>query len=384
MQFSHAIFLDEESQLKVADFLPGKPIPEKILVIFPGALGDFVCFLPTLKKLATEGAVDLLARKEYADLLTPAVSVQSLERREITRLFVPQADRDGELQRFFGSYAAIYSWTGSKQPDFVRNLALLCRGRLQIFPFLPRDWRMHTADYYLSCLGEKDPGDNFPAISLSSVPLAWGERFWRQNGLEQRRVLALAPGSGAREKNWPVLFYHAVARWWEEKIGGKVVIILGPAEEERGELEHSWGEGIVVRSLGLGSVAVLLTQCDLYLGNDSGVTHLAAALGIETVALFGPTDFLQWAPRGKSVTVITRGLECSPCIHAVTKRCPDRRCLSELFPQEVIDILEEVGRKPSRHDGIEVTALTRGGTRIKVKTKCERRFNARESFPYGG
>ncbi len=96
-------------------------VQEKILVIFPGALGDFICFLPTLQKLAEGRKVDLLARSEYAGLVPENVATRALECYEISRLFAPGAEQDERLRDFFGSYGNIYSWMASSQPQFVRQ-----------------------------------------------------------------------------------------------------------------------------------------------------------------------------------------------------------------------------------------------------------------------
>jgi ADP-heptose:LPS heptosyltransferase len=316
-------------------------IPKKNLVIFPGALGDFICFLPALEKIARAGGLDLLARTEYGDLLPPTVTTRSVECYEISRLFVPGAERDERLKCFYRSYSSIYSWMGSNQPDFVKHLQILSGNRLWIFPFRPSSSRIPMVDYYLSCLGEGYPREIFPAIPLRSDALSWIQGFWQQSGLQERRILVLAPGSGAAEKNWPIQFYKVVAEWWEKRFG-KVIALLGPVEEDRGGIGNHWGHALVLRGLELAKVAALLTQCDLYLGNDSGVTHLAAALGAEALALFGPTDPVQWAPRGKKVTAISQNVECSPCVHSVMKACPHRKCLTTLNPVDVIGKLEEV------------------------------------------
>ncbi|MGH7773884.1 MAG: glycosyltransferase family 9 protein [Candidatus Binatia bacterium] len=318
-----------------------RSIPKKNLAIFPGALGDFICFLPALEKIARVGGLDLLARTEYGDLLPQTITTRSVERYEISRLFVPGTEGDERLKSFYRSYAFIYSWMGSSQPDFVKNLKILSGNRLRIFPFRSSNSRLPMVDYYLSCLGEGHPREIFPDIPLRSDALSWIQGLWRQSGLQERRILVLAPGSGAAEKNWPIQFYKVVAEWWEKRFG-KVIVLLGPIEEERGESGNHWDHALVLCGLELAKVAALLPQCDLYLGNDSGVTHLAAALGVETVALFGPTDPAQWAPRGKRVTVVSRNVECSPCIHSVMKACPHRKCLTTLNPVDVIGKLEEV------------------------------------------
>ena len=286
--------------------------------------------------------MDLLARTEYGELLPAAVRTRSLECYEISRLFVSGADEEESLQRLLGSYASIYSWMGSAQQDFVRNLRVLSEGQLRIFPFRPSASRVHMADYFLSCVGEGHPAEILPDVPIRAGALAWSRRFWQQSGLEGKKVLILSPGSGSREKNWPPEFYLVVAEWWEKKFGGKAVVVLGPVEEEKEQDGYHWGWARMVRGLELAKVAALISQGDLYLGNDSGVTHLAALLGVETVALFGPTDPAEWAPRGRRVTVITQNVECSPCLPPIMKSCPHRKCLTTLSPGNVIHRLEEL------------------------------------------
>lgn len=332
---------------------------EKLLVIFPGALGDFVCFLPALRKLAEKGKVDLLARAEYADLVPTTLWVGSRERYEVSRLFAPGAEQDARLKAFFGSYDAIYSWMGSGRPEFVRRLALLSEGRARVFPFRPRPG-VHAADYYLSCVGEALPSVLSPSVDLKPDALLWAEELLRPQEAS-KRVLAIGPGSGASEKNWPGRFFRAVARWWEERRAGRSLVILGPAEEERQE-EGEFGSALVVRGLSLARVAALLSRAHLYLGNDSGITHLAASVGVQTVALFGPTDARQWGPRGKAARVLTGGAKCAPCAYEAMKGCSHRKCLTELSPSSVIELLEELSER------CEAPSLTRGGTEIRVNS----------------
>lgn len=341
-------FCVRKVNLKLVRVAGSEPIPEKILVFFPGALGDFICFLPALEKLATATEVDLYARTEYAGLPPAPVRVYSLERYEVSRLFVPGAEREERLQRFFGPYSRIYSWMGSGQQDFVKHVQMLAGGKLSIFPFRPSGSRIHMVDYFLSCVGIEAPREMLPDILIRPGALAWRRWFWRRSGLEGKRVLVLSPGSGAREKNWPIGSYMAVAEWWEKKFDGQSVVVLGPVEEEREQNGNCWGNARVVRGLELAKLAALISRCDLYLGNDSGVSHLAAAVGVKTVALFGPTDPLQWAPRGRRVTVVTQNVECSPCLPQVMKLCPHRKCLNALSPDSVIHRLEELLKMTNR------------------------------------
>jgi ADP-heptose:LPS heptosyltransferase len=311
---------------------------EKILVLFPGAPGDFICFLPALELLARNHSVDLLARTEYADLVAPGIYASSIERREIGRLFIAHAGRDEALRRFFAPYLSIYSWTGSGDRSFASNLALLAGGKAKLFPFRPLDPAVHISDYYLDCVGGKLGRETYPTIPLRRNALFWARNWLGERGFEREKILALAPGSGAREKNWPTQYFRQVERWWQGK-GGVSFVIFGPAEEERFEKDRDWSGATVARGMDLKNVAALLSLCDVFLGNDSGLTHLAASVGVETVALFGPTDPGAWAPRGRRVTVVSRNVACAPCERETMKSCPHRQCLTTITPTAAIDIL---------------------------------------------
>lgn len=123
------------------------------------------------------------------------------------------------------------------------------------------------------------------------------------------RLLVMAPGSGSLEKNWPLSSYYEVARALAWEGGLRVVWLAGPAEEPL--LPYIQGlaaaqEQVVWVGEPLGRVAGLLSRTHLYLGGDSGITHLAAAAGARrVVALFGPTDPRIWSPLGEQVIVLT-------------------------------------------------------------------------------
>jgi len=119
----------------------------------------------------------------------------------------------------------------------------------------------------------------------------------------------MAPGSGGAAKNWPLSRYYTVARALAWEAGLKVVWLAGPAEAP--VLPYIQGlaaaqEQVVWANEPLERLAHLLARTQVYLGGDSGITHLAAAAGARrVVALFGPTDPRVWAPWGEQVTVLT-------------------------------------------------------------------------------
>jgi len=340
-----------------------KSAPNRRLVLFPGALGDFVCFLPALQILSQGEQVDLLAHSEFADLVFPEINVGSLERYEIHRLFIPGASQEKALRDFFGAYSSIFSWMGSGQSTFVRELAFVSQGRAAVFPFQPAQERMHQSDYYLACVGRPSAVTSAPEIFLKPEARAWSESFYREHFLTDKQMIALAPGSGAREKNWPVNSFRAVADWWCQRPRSAVMVLLGPVEEEKGDYTALARGAVVASNLNLGRLAALLARSDLYLGNDSGVSHLAAALSVVSLVLFGPSRVKQWSPRGRNVAVVSQHVECAPCAAPVMKICPHRKCLTTLDPQSIIRELDKLAEKVKM---AEKVTLTRGGSGIRV------------------
>jgi ADP-heptose:LPS heptosyltransferase len=110
--------------------------------------------------------------------------------------------------------------------------------------------------------------------------------------------LAVHPGSGSLAKNWPADRFAEAARRLSG--GGPWLLVLGPAEADTGE----WPGAVVAREWPLRVLAAAVSRAGLFLGNDSGVAHLAAAAGAPALTLFGPTDPAVWAPEGRSVVTL--------------------------------------------------------------------------------
>ena len=156
----------------------------------------------------------------------------------------------------------------------------------------------------------------------------------------RRAWLAVAPGSGQAGKNWPLSHYYEVSRAlaWEYKLG--VVWLAGPAEAAwlpyLEALAAAQGQALLAGAP-LTRVAAVLSRCRLFLGNDSGLTHLAAAVGgPAVVALFGPTDPGVWAPPGKRVRILTGTCAQAPCARGRAIPCPKPQCLEDLSPERVL------------------------------------------------
>lgn len=152
--------------------------------------------------------------------------------------------------------------------------------------------------------------------------------------------LAVAPGSGQPRKNWPLSHYYEVTRALAWQFGLKVVWLAGPAEMSLlpylSALAQAQGH-LLLANLPLPRVARILFRCRLYIGNDSGLTHLAAAVAApEVLALFGPTDPCVWAPRGPQVHALVAPCSQAPCAVGRTIPCEEPQCMGALLPESIL------------------------------------------------
>jgi ADP-heptose:LPS heptosyltransferase len=277
------------------------------LVVFPGALGDFVCFLPTLRALrrrhadhtlvvvAQAAVLPLATRPELADAGVP------IESAAVSQLFVAGADLRALLadprvggRGSDGRVARVYSWFAADDPVVAANLRALGAGatiRHVPFQLAPHD-RRHVARYFLETADCRD-APCVPVLPLRDEEIAAADAFWRAHRLDGGAVLAVHRGGGGRHKRWSDDGYRAVTCWWRER-GGRVLEVAGPADPQAPlDPRH-----VVVRDLSIGDVSAVLGRAGLFVGCDSGVTHLAGAVGLRGVVIFGPTAARRWRPLG--------------------------------------------------------------------------------------
>jgi heptosyltransferase-2 len=138
--------------------------------------------------------------------------------------------------------------------------------------------------------------------------LGLGDEWLRGHRLgASERFVAIHPGSGSAKKNWPVERWLELARAMIAD-GHRLVVFGGEADQEiLGVIDREFAKGTIdfARDLPLPMVASVLARAQRYFGHDTGVTHIAAAVGIPATVLFGPTDPSVWAPRGENVRVVT-------------------------------------------------------------------------------
>lgn len=169
---------------------------------------------------------------------------------------------------------------------------------------------------------------------------------------EQRKLfdVVIHPGSGSRKKCWPIGNFLQTAR---ELISNghakKILFILGPAEEYLREnimqfVQTQDGAALYMEGQDLWMVADTLGSSQNYLGNDSGISHLAAWCGAESTILFGPTDAKLWRPPLSNTEILTSPARCSPCGVAYRK-CNDVHCMEEIPVEHVISsVIKDIQR----------------------------------------
>jgi hypothetical protein len=258
------------------------------LVIRPGAIGDFIVSLPALECLASRSAGDSLeiwTATPHIPLVRFADRVRGIASTGLDLLGV--ADAPARLLDELGGFDSIVSWYGANRPEFralVDSLGL----PFTFFPALPEAaGGQHAADFYLR---QVHPLADCSSDGIPRIPCHPEEA-----GVSEPADFAVIhPFSGSSAKNWPLQRFRTIARGLERRM--PVRWCTGPDDPPLAG---------AVRIDDLYRLACWLSQARLYIGNDSGITHLAAAAGTPVLALFGPTDPAVWAPRGRHVRVAT-------------------------------------------------------------------------------
>lgn len=272
----------------------------RVLLARAGALGDLVLLGPALLDLRAAGCrVTLLAPARVAAPLVAgrlADGVLDWESPAGGQLLAGTAPEDWR-RALEGCEAAL---AYSRSPALLSALALQ---RVRVVRHDPEPGPgAHAAEWLRRPLAElgvaraPDPPPAWPTAELEAPAARLLEELGGPG------FLSVHMGSGSARKNWPATCFEELAAGLAE--GRPWLHVSGPAET--GAADHSRGlsRRVHARQLPLGQLAALLARAGLHVGNDAGVSHLAAAVGVPTLALFGPTDPGVWAPVGRAVRAL--------------------------------------------------------------------------------
>jgi ADP-heptose:LPS heptosyltransferase len=289
----------------------------RVTVVHQGALGDTVLLVPLFRALrARFGAEEdvrltVVTRPNLGQMMVMMGWVDdyaSADDREHTSWF---AAPDGLAPNAIPAWSAcdlLLSAVSNGRDAWAQN------ARLAMKPSAEGVWRVETPVMFFE---PRPPGDfcgHVTAWHRDQLAALGFKNAGREKGALLRSnpdgAIVIHPGSGGEAKCWPRENFLELGRALRRN-GIVPTFILGEAEEDR------WGKAAVeglkaefpwYMHMGLFELAERMGRARLYLGNDSGVTQLAAAIGVPVIALFGPSDDTQWRPIGPSVRVL-RGPE---------------------------------------------------------------------------
>jgi ADP-heptose:LPS heptosyltransferase len=315
----------------------------EILVLHPGGLGDSILSLPAISLLRRRFPSARLTIAGNVDHLTPIASryaerVISLSTLPIHRLYINEDLRPEEIT-FWKSYDRIVSWTGSGNPTFEKRMReIQPEACIAAWKPNPGDTR-HVSQLFADSLGLAIPSEKTlePArIFLDSKMRDEGRQWLLNHGWNgQDPLIAIHPGAGSKEKRWSLAHYIELARHLVIQEKRKILVIEGPAEPGLArQMTQRIPMHAVILSEGapLGPLAAVMEHCNLFVGNDSGLAHLAAALNVRCIVIFGPTAPGHWAPLGSHVRVIRNPQVCAGCASGSTRHT----CLDSIMVEEIL------------------------------------------------
>jgi len=284
----------------------------RILVLRGGAIGDFILTLPGLKALRDarpRAHMEILGYKHIAVLAENrfyAQAVHSIEYGPLARFFARNSELPAELADYFASFDLIVSYLYDPDRIFETNLRRCGVENLICGPPRIVENAGHAARQLAQPIEQL--GINVVGLAERFFPSSEDREFAREFlGSMSQPIIAIHTGSGSHEKNWPlenwVRLLSPGSRFVDLE---SLLVISGEADQtQTNQLEHEWkNRGVrFVKNLPLPQLAAVLEHT-VFVGHDSGISHLAAAAGANCVLLFGPTDPDVWAPANDNVWVL--------------------------------------------------------------------------------
>jgi len=291
----------------------------RILVIRGGAIGDFMLTLPALKALREaypDAHIEVLGYKHIAALAENrfyAQAVRSIEYGPLSSFFATDSKLSAELAGYFATFDLIVSYLYDPDRIFENNLRRCGVENLLCGPAKILKKGDHAARQLVRPIEEL--GIKVADLTEKIFPSEEDRQFAREFlQTPSQPIVAIHPGSGSKKKNWPsenwIELFSNNNRF--SGVGDEVVknlpliIVSGEADKEQtAQLEHAWKDRDIrfAKDLTLPHLAAVLEHT-IFVGHDSGISHLAAAAGAKCILLFGPTDPHVWAPKNQNVQIL--------------------------------------------------------------------------------
>lgn len=318
----------------VSSCAPSTPTPVasgsasgRILVVRGGALGDFILTLPVLAALRTHfpgNRIEVLGYPQWAQLAVEtglADDARSIDARPLAGFFARGGTLDPGLSGYFRSFHLIVSFLFDPDLIFRGNVGLTSQAGFIQGPHRPDEaLSQHACEQLLR------PLQQLAVFDADAVPRL--QRAREGAFPKGARRIAVHPGSGSERKNWPETAWRELLSRLAQAPELQFLLVGGEAEGER---LHRLAAALppdrveVLRARPLPEVASRLAGCAGFLGHDSGITHLAAAVGLPGVVLWGPSCLSVWRPRSERMEIVESGGDLATLpVETVESRVRDR------------------------------------------------------------
>lgn len=306
-----------------------------VIIMHPGALGDVLLALPAMRALRASFPLHehlLIAGSGVGKLLQTCAEVDraiAIEGSTMATLLAAGATVPANLRACLNRCDLFVCWMGDAGGDLALTSHGLGAQRVIFRSPFDGQWEgLHQSDRFLETVRDViGPGNYRSALRLPCSAVTRARGLITGTGGPGLGVVALHPGSGSRHKCCQASLFGAACR---ELFARSYTPILlgGPADDTTlaDAVTECAEPPPIYTGLDLVSIAGLLAYVDLYVGHDSGLTHLAAALHRPTIALFGPTQVHRWAPHGDHVRILT-GDPCRCHTWAEVRNCQGKLCL---------------------------------------------------------
>jgi heptosyltransferase-3 len=279
----------------------------KILVIRGGAIGDFILTLPVLAALRQQFPrvqLEVLGYPHIAQLALAgglAGRVRSIEARPLAGFFARGGELAEDLADYFSEFDLIISYLYDPDSIFKTNVGRVTRAQFIEGPHRPdENAELHATEVFLK------PLERLAIFDADATPRLEVVRAFETTAASGR-WLAVHPGSGSESKNWPEDKWAELLATLMETTTLKLLLVGGEAERESLErLSHALPATRLklMKSAPLPELAQWLASCVAFIGHDSGISHLAAAVGTRSLILWGETIEAVWRPRGREMMIL--------------------------------------------------------------------------------
>jgi len=311
--------------------------PPALLIVHQGALGDLVCIFPVIVALRRHfRPVGILCQEHLGRLAAAEGLVETwfpIEAAWTASLFTGAAGL--EARRFFAPYTnfLVFSRSETLAACLQRIGGRVCR----VPPRPAADRRIHVTEHALehirACGLLPEQERTLPQTAASAASPVENSRS---------KTVLIHPGAGSPRKRWPFAGFRDVAEQLHA-LELSPEFVVGPAEQDLlPELGHH--NAAAHHPVGILDLLARLRSAAAYIGNDSGVSHLAAWAGLPSVVIFGPTDPARWRPRGDAVAIVQPPLDCLPCFETAAENCAAADCLARITPGDVMEAFQRVVR----------------------------------------